>query len=133
VHSRDRRTWEARERWRRRSEETGGYIKQQVADALWGLSERGVDVGVWHRRVEERRGIRYEVHVYCGPVANGVRLDQPRCRTADECVEQILEEYKREVERLREPPKPPPHDPAEELLREWPKLRHSAWSGRGCG
>jgi hypothetical protein len=99
VHSRDRRTWEARERWRRRSEEAGGC------------------------------GIRYEVHVYCGPVVNGVRLDQPRCRTADECVEQILEEYKREVERLREPPKPPPHDPAEELLREWPKLRHSAWSG----
>jgi hypothetical protein len=31
------------------------------------------------------------------------------------------------MERLREPPLPP--DPAEELLKEWPKLRHSAWSG----
>jgi hypothetical protein len=30
------------------------------------------------------------------------------------------------MERLREPPPP---DPAEELLKEWPKLRHSAWSG----
>jgi hypothetical protein len=33
------------------------------------------------------------------------------------------------MERLREPPPPPPPDPAEELLKEWPKLRHSAWSG----
>ena len=32
------------------------------------------------------------------------------------------------MERLREPPKPPP-DPAEELLKKWPKLRHSAWIG----
>jgi hypothetical protein len=122
VHSRDRRTWGARERWRRRrDEEAGGCIRQQVADALWELSGK-YDVGVWYRRVEERRGIRYEVHVYCGPVVNGVRLDQPRCRTADECAKQILEEYKREVERLKEPPPPPP-DPAEELLKEWPELR----------
>jgi len=33
------------------------------------------------------------------------------------------------MERLREPPPPPPPDPAEELLKEWPKLRHLAWSG----
>jgi hypothetical protein len=121
VHSRDRRTWGARERRRRRDEEAGGCIRQQVADALWELSGK-YDVGVWYRRVEERRGIRYEVHVYCGPVVNGVRLDQPRCRTADECAKQILEEYKREVERLKEAPPPPP-DPAEELLKEWPELR----------
>ncbi|MDT7874057.1 MAG: hypothetical protein RQ859_01635 [Pyrobaculum sp.] len=122
VHSRDRRTWGARERWRRRrDEEAGGCIRQQVADALWELSGK-YDVGVWYRRAEERRGIRYEVHVYCGPVVNGVRLDQPRYRTADECAKQILEEYKREVERLKEPPPPPP-DPAEELLKEWPELR----------
>ena len=56
---------------------------------LWWSLERG----------EERRGIRYEVHVYCGPVVNGVELDQPQCRTAEECVEQILEDYKRELER----------------------------------
>jgi len=124
VHSRDRRRWEVRERWRRRrDEEAGGCIKQQVADALWELSERGMDVGVWYRRVEERRGIRRETYVYCGPVVNGVELDQPQCRTAEECVKQILEDYKREVERLKEPPPHPPPDPAEELLREWPELQ----------
>ncbi|MFZ8840396.1 MAG: hypothetical protein ACO2PM_16080 [Pyrobaculum sp.] len=36
VHSRDRRRWEVGERWRRRrDEEAGGCIIQQVADALW--------------------------------------------------------------------------------------------------
>ncbi len=124
VYSRDRRRWEAKERWRRRrDEEAGGCIKQQVADALWELSERGVDVGVWYRRVEEKVGIRYEVHVYCGPVVNGVELDQPHCRTAEECVRQILEDYRRELDRLRTPPPPSPPDPAEELLREWPELQ----------
>jgi hypothetical protein len=72
--------------------------------------------------VEERRGIRRETYVYCGVVVNGVELDQPHCRTADECVRQILEEYKREVKRLNEPPPPPPPDPVEELLKEWPEL-----------
>jgi hypothetical protein len=123
VHSRDRRRWEARERWRRRrDEEADGCIKQQVADALWELADR-FDVGVWYRRVEERRGIRYEVHVYCGPVVNGVELGQPHCRTAEECARQILEDYKREVEKMKEPPPPPPPDPAEELLKEWPELQ----------
>jgi hypothetical protein len=124
VHSKDRRTWGVKEQWRKkkRDEEVGGCIRQQVADALWELSERGVDVGVWYRRVEEKVGIRYEVHVYCGPVVNGIELDQPHCRTAEECVKQILEDYKREVKKLNEPPQPPPPDPAEELLREWPEL-----------
>jgi hypothetical protein len=88
---------------------------------LWELSSQ-YDVGVWYRRVEEKVGIRYEVHVYCGVVVNGVRLDQTHCRTAEECVKQILEDYKREVEKMKEPPPPPPPDPAEELLREWPEL-----------
>jgi len=42
-----------------------------------------------------------------------------------ECVEQILEDYKREVKRLREPPEPAlviKIDPVEEFLREWPEL-----------
>jgi hypothetical protein len=121
VHSKGKRRWEAKERWRRRSEDAGGCIKQQVADALWELSERGVDVGVWYRRVEEKVGIRYEVHVYCGPVVNGVEFDQPQCRAVDECVKQILEDYRNEVKRRSESPPPPP-DPAEELLREWPEL-----------
>jgi hypothetical protein len=91
-----------------------------VADALWELAERGVDVGVWYRRVEEKVGmLRYEVHVYYGVVVNGVELDQPHCRTAEECVRQILKEYKREMKKRCEPPPP---DPAEELLGEWPEL-----------
>jgi hypothetical protein len=90
---------------------------------LWELAERGVDVGVWYRKVTEKVGmLRYETYVYCGPVVNGVELDQPQCRTVDECARQILEEYKRELEKMKEPPPPPPPDPAEELLREYPEL-----------
>jgi hypothetical protein len=122
VYSRDRRRWEAKEKWRKRSEEAGGCIRQQVADALWELAEK-YDVGVWYRKVTEEVGMfRYETYVYCGPVVNGVELDQPQCRTVDECVRQILEDYKNEVKRRSEPPPPPPPDPAEELLREWPEL-----------
>jgi hypothetical protein len=54
VWSKDRRTWEARERWRRRDEEAGGCIRQQVADALWELSGR-FEVGLWYEYV--RAGI----------------------------------------------------------------------------
>jgi hypothetical protein len=123
VFSRDKRRWEAKERWRRgRDEETGGCIKQQVADALWELSSQ-YDVGVWYKKVTEKVGmLRYESYVYCGPVVNGVRLSQPHCRTVEDCVRQILEEYRREVEKMKEPPPPPPPDPAEELLREYPEL-----------
>jgi hypothetical protein len=121
VWSKDRRRWEAKERWRRRrDEDVGGCIRQQVADALWELAGR-FDVGVWY----EYRGVGAWVNqydVFCGVVVNGVRLSQPHCRTVDECVRQILEEYKREVEKMKEPPAPPPPDPAEELLREWPEL-----------
>jgi hypothetical protein len=55
-----------------------------------------------------------------------VRLDQPHCRAVDECVEEMLRDYKRELERLREPPEPVlviKTDPVEELLREWPELQ----------
>jgi hypothetical protein len=122
VYSRDRRRWEAKERWRRRGEETGGCLKQQVADTLWELAEK-YDVGVWYEYRRVGTWIN-QYDVFCGPVVNGVRLGQPYCRTAEDCVRQILEEYKREVERLKEPPlpPPPPPDPAEELLREWPEL-----------
>jgi hypothetical protein len=66
------------ERWRRRrGEEAGGCLRQQVADALWELADR-FDIGVWY-----------------SPVVNGVELDQPHCRTVDECVIQILEGYSR--------------------------------------
>jgi hypothetical protein len=75
---------------------------------------------VWYRRVEEKVGMfGYETYVYRGPVVNGVELDQPQCRTVDECVKQILEDYRNEVRKRSEPPPP---DPAEELLKEWPEL-----------
>jgi hypothetical protein len=123
VHSRDRRTWGAKEKWRRRDEEAGGCIRQQVADALWELSGK-YDVGVWY---EYRRVGTWvdQYDVFCGVVVNGVRLYQPHCRAVEDCVRQILEDYKRELERLREPPQPAlviRSDPAEELLREWPEL-----------
>jgi hypothetical protein len=124
VHSRDRRTWRTKEKWRRRrDEETGGCIKQQVADALWELAGR-FDVGVWYEYVRVGTWVN-QYDVFCGVVVDGVRLYQPQCRTAEECVEQILEDYKRELERSREPPQPAlvvKIDPVEELLREWPEL-----------
>jgi hypothetical protein len=123
VHSRDRRTWEVKERWRRRSEDAGGCIKQQVADALWELAEK-YDVGVWYERVRVGAGVN-QYDVFCGVVVNGVKLYQPHCRSVDDCVKQIIEDYKREVEKMREPPKPAlviNYDPAEELLKEWPEL-----------
>ncbi len=122
VHSRDRRRWEVGERWRKKKwdEEAGGCIRQQVADALWELSGR-FDVGVWYEYRRVGMGVN-QYDVFCGVVVNGVRLGQPHCRTAEECARQILEDYRRELERLREPPQPPPPGPAEKLLREWPEL-----------
>jgi len=124
VYSRDKRRWEAKEKWRRRDEEAGGCIRQQVADALWELSEK-YDVGVWYeyRRVGTWTN---QYDVFCGVVVNGVRLDQPYCRAVGECVEEMLREYKRELERLREPPELAlviKIDPVEELLKEWPELQ----------
>jgi hypothetical protein len=124
VHSKDRRRWEAKERWRRRrDEEVGGCIRQQVADALWELSGQH-DMGVWYEYVKVGAGVN-QYDVFCGVVVNGVKLYQPHRRSVDDCVRQILEDYKREVERLREPPEPAlviKIDPVEELLREWPEL-----------
>jgi len=124
VHSKDRRTWRTKEKWRRRrDEEAGGRIRQQVADALWELAGR-FEVGLWYEYV--RVGTwSHQFDVFCGVVINGVKLDQPHCRSAEECVEEILRDYRRELERLREPPVPAlviKTDPVEELLREWPEL-----------
>ncbi len=120
IHSRDRRRWEAKERWRRRrDEDEGGCIRQQVADALWELSGR-FEVGVWYEYV--RVGMwSHQFDVFCGVVVDGVRLDQPYCRVVEECVEDMLRDYRRKVERLREPPESVlviKIDPVEELLRE---------------
>jgi len=94
-----------------------------VADALWELSGR-FEVGLWY---EYRRvGVGVDQYdVFCGVVVNGVRLYQPHCRAVDECVEEMLRDYGRELEKMREPPEPAlvvRSDPAEELLREWPEL-----------
>jgi hypothetical protein len=121
VHSRDRRKWEVKEKWRRRrDEEVGRCLRQQVADALWELAEK-YNVGVWYEYRRVGMGVN-QYDVFCGVVVNGVRLGQPHCRTAEECARQTLEDYKREVEKMKEPPTLPPPDPAEELLREWPEL-----------
>jgi hypothetical protein len=122
VWSKDKRRWEVKERWRRRrDEEAGGCIKQQVADALWELAGR-FEVGLWYEYVRVGMGVN-QYDVFCGVVVDGVRLDQPYCRTAEECVRQILEDYRNEVKKRSEPPPPPPPAPAEELLREWPELQ----------
>jgi hypothetical protein len=124
VHSRDRRKWEAREKWRRRrDEDVGGCIRQQVADALWELSGR-YDVGLWYEYVRVGMWVN-QYDVFCGVVVNGVKLYQPYCRAVEECVEEILRDYRRELERLREPPEPAlviKIDPVKELLKEYPEL-----------
>ena len=124
-HSRDRRRREAKEKWRRRrgDEDVGGCIRQQVADALWELSGR-YDVGLWYEYVRVGMWVN-QYDVFCGVVVDVVKLGQPHCRSAEECVEEILRDYKRELERLREPPKPAviKIDPVEELLKEWPELQ----------
>jgi hypothetical protein len=125
VHSRDRRRWEARERWRRRrsDEDVGGCIRQQVADALWELSGK-YDVGLWYEYIRVGAWL-HQFDVFCGVVVDGVRLDQPYCRSVEECVEEMLRDYKRELERMGKPPEPAlviRSDPVEELLREYPEL-----------
>jgi hypothetical protein len=86
---------------------------------------RPYDVGVWYEYVRVGAGVN-QYDVFCGVVVNGVKLYQPHCRSADGCVKQIIEDYKREVEKMNEPPQPAlvvKYDPVEELLREWPELQ----------
>ena len=90
---------------------------------MWELSGK-YDVGVWYEYVRVGAGVNL-YDVFCGVVVNGVKLYQPHCRSVDDCVKQIVEDYKREVEKMREPPKPAlvvKIDPVEELLKEWPEL-----------
>jgi hypothetical protein len=123
VWSRDRRRWEARERWEMQKVEIGGCLRQAVADALWELSGQ-YDVGVWYEYV--KAGLWVDVYdVYCGVVVNGVKLYQPYCRDVDDCIKRIIEDYKRELGKMNKPPELAlvvKYDLAEELLREWPEL-----------
>jgi hypothetical protein len=124
VWSKDRKTWRTKEKWRRRrGEDLGGCLRQAVAEALWELAGK-YDVGVWYEYKRLGIGIN-QYEVFCGVVVNGVKLYQPYCRTVEDCVRRILEDYKREVERMKEPPKVAlviNYDPVEELLKEWPEL-----------
>ena len=124
VSSRDRKTWEVKERWKKKRDENMGCLRMQVVDALWELSDR-YDVGVWYEYV--RVGTwNNQYDVYCGVVVNGVKLYQPQCRAVDECVEEIIRDYKRELEKMKEPPEPAlviKIDPVEELLKEYPELQ----------
>jgi len=109
VFSRDGKKWTARERWRRRrDEEGGGCLKQQVADALWEVAERGFEI---------------EIDKECGILVSGVYIGRVSCRSVSECVKEMLKEYER---RSREPPKPrrdSAEEEYEELLRRYPQLR----------
>jgi hypothetical protein len=58
-----------------RDEETGGCIRQQVADALWELSEK-YDVGVWYEYRRVGMGVN-QYDVFCGVVVNGVSCTSP--------------------------------------------------------
>ncbi len=89
VHSRDKRRWEAKERWRKKKrDEEVGCLRQNVVDALWELSGK-YDVGVWYEYV--RVGTwSHQFDVFCGVVVNRVKLDQSYCRAVEECVEEIL-------------------------------------------
>jgi hypothetical protein len=93
VFSRDRRRWEAKEKWRRRRDETRvGVLGNRwlthcgswLGGLTWVLWYEYVRVGAWSRQFD----------VFCGVVVNGVKLDQPYCRVVEECVEEILRDYK---------------------------------------
>ena len=109
VFSWDGERWFAKERWRRRRvEETGGCLRQQVADALWEVAERGFVV---------------EVNDDCGISVDGVYIGRIWCRTADKCVEEVLRAHERAK---TAPPKPrlsPEEEEYDELLRRYPPLR----------
>ncbi len=116
VRTEDGRRWAApRRRWR--DEDRGGCLRPQVAAALLELAVR-YEIGVWYEKIETNNW-RSLFEVRCGPVVNGIKLNQPDCRTVDECIRYITADYRQEEKRLKEPPPP---DPAEELLREYPEL-----------
>jgi hypothetical protein len=128
VFFRDGSEWETKKPRRREKLELGGCLRHQaVADALWELAGK-YDVGVWYEYRPRCVVFTYLcpdrelVMENCGIVINGVKLNRPYCRTVEECIEEILRDYRREVERMKEPPQPSPPGPAEELLREWPEL-----------
>jgi len=128
VSSLDRKNWII-EGFRRERVEWGGCIPQAVADALWELSGQ-YDIGVWYDyRYSCLAGLVTCTQILekkeCGITINGVRLPMPYyCSSVGDCIERILEDYKREVEKMNEPPPPPQlsSQKAEELLKKYPEL-----------
>jgi len=124
VHSTDRRNWVI-EGFRRMRVDLGGCISPTVADALWELAG-SYDVGVWYEYRYSCPGIigmcnRILEKKECYLVINGVKLSQPYCSSIGRCVERILEEYKRQVEMMKDPPLVS-SNAADELLRRYPEL-----------
>ena len=118
VTSKNGSDWEPAKR--RRSElDLGGCLKQAAADALMELANK-YEVGIWYN-YEPLYGGRMTLKD-CGVVVNGVKLSRPYCRTVEDCVEEIIRDYKREVEKMRKPPEKGRDSDAEKLLREWPEL-----------
>jgi len=109
VYSWDGKKWSVKERWRRRrSEETGGCLRQQVADAMWEVAERGHAV---------------EVDSECGIAIDGVYIGRVSCRSVSECVKEILRTYERTKTALPKPRRDPAEEEYEELLRRYPSMR----------
>jgi len=109
VFSWDGERWSAKERWRRRrSEETGGCLRQQVADALWEVAERGFAV---------------EVGGDCGIVIDGVYIGRIWCRAVGECVEEMLHAYEYAQKTPPKPRRSPEEEEYEKLLQRYPSLR----------
>jgi len=111
VFSWDGERWSAKGRRRRRAEEVGGCLRQQVADALWEVAERGFAV---------------EVSGDCGVVVNGVYVGTVSCRAVGECVEEVLRAYEYAQKTPPKPRRSPEEEEYDELLRRYPSLRF--WS-----
>jgi hypothetical protein len=126
VYSRDRKNWSTEDR-RMSAPDYGGCISQAVADALWDLASH-YNVGVWYDyQYQYPFGCMFDCKPIlekrrCGITINGTKLPMPYCSSVKECIELALEYYRREVEKMKEPPIASSHNPAEELLKEWPEL-----------
>jgi hypothetical protein len=109
VFSWDGERWSAKERWRRRRvEEAGGCLRQQLADALWEVAERGYDV---------------EVGRDCSVAINGVYVGAVSCRAVGGCVEEVLRAYEHAQKTPPKPRRSPEEGEYEELLQRYPLLR----------
>lgn len=122
VTSKNGSDWEPAKR--RRSElDLGGCLKQAAADALMELADR-YQVGIWYNyeplcsTCGERMTLKD-----CGVEINGIRLRRPYCSNIEDCISQILEDYRRKVEALKETPMKAQIDDATKFLNEHQELQ----------